>query len=103
MARIPVLEEFGHDLRYGWRVLRARPTPPLLPITALTLGIGVGTAIFSIVNAVLIQPLPYREPSRLVMLWNTNDRDGKTLKQQRTMGRSVSVAEAVDWSAQNGI
>ncbi len=77
-----ILEGLAQDLTYGWRVLRKRPTPNILAVAALALGIGAGTAIFSIVNAVLIQSLPYHDPGRLVLLWNVNDRDGFDLKQQ---------------------
>jgi hypothetical protein len=96
-------KEIVRDLFYAWRAGRKRPAPPLLAILALTLGIGVSTAVFSIVNAVALQPLPYKDAGRVVMLWNVNEKDGFDLKQQKPMGRSMSVAEFLDWQRDSGI
>ncbi len=95
--------EIVRDLFYAWRAGRKRPAPPLLAILALTLGIGVSTAVFSIVNAVALQSLPYRDASRVVMLWSVNEKDGFDLKQQKPMGSSMSVAEFLDWQRDSGI
>src|SRR5215213_2157059 len=57
------------DLRHAVRQLRREPAFAVVAILTLALGIGTTTAVFTIVNGVLLQPLPYRDPSRLVMLF----------------------------------
>jgi hypothetical protein len=58
-----------HDLRYAFRSLRQNPGFSLIAIAAVALGIGANTAILSLVNSLLLRPLPYRDPGQLTQNW----------------------------------
>src|SRR5436190_15265122 len=62
----------GGDLRFAWRQLRRAPSFAAIAVATLGLGAGTATAIFSVVDAVLLKPLPYRHPEQIVALWETN-------------------------------
>ena len=66
------LEDLMHDLRHAARGFRRSPGFTVAAVTALSLGIGVNTALFPVVYGVLIAPLPYDEPERVVRLWESN-------------------------------
>src|SRR6266545_5920607 len=68
------MESFMQDLRFGARMLLKTPGITLAAALSLALGIGANTVIFSVVNAVMLRPLPYLEPDRLVQVWETNPR-----------------------------
>src|SRR5437588_3505258 len=70
------LEELAADTRYALRTLRRAPVLATAAILTLALGVGANTTIFSAVNAVILQPLPFAQPERLVMLWEENPEKG---------------------------
>src|SRR3954468_24509881 len=84
----------GMDLKFAFRSLRSRPGFTILAVAILALGIGANTAIFSVVNSVLLRPLSYRDPDRIVMIGNTW-RDGRKV----TMGQ-ISEPDFDDLHAQ---
>jgi putative ABC transport system permease protein len=67
-----LLDDTARDLRHGIRVLRRAPAFTAGALVTLALGIGASSAIFSIVRAVMLEPLPYHQPERLVTVWETN-------------------------------
>jgi len=78
------------DARYGVRRLARQPGFALVAVLSLALGIGANTAIFSVVRGVLLRPLPYHDPGRLVRLWETNPARGYS-------HNPVSVPNFLDW------
>src|SRR5262250_3257550 len=93
--RTNMFADLWQDLRFGARMLLKRPGFTLIATLTLALGIGGNTAIFSIVNAVLLRPLPFREAGQLMMLGAVDTREGDGLS-------SVSYPNFVDWRAQSG-
>ena len=90
---MPWLESVSQDVRYGLRALRTSPGFTAVAAITLALGVGANTAIFSVVNAVMLRPLPYVEADRLVRVWESNHR----FERPRS---SVSIPNFFDWRAQ---
>src|SRR6185436_7533873 len=72
------MESILTDLRYGLRILLKQPGFTLVAVITLALGIGANTAIFSLVNSILLRPLPFREPDRVVRLLQASPKLGLT-------------------------
>lgn len=91
---IPLVEALGRDVRFGLRTLRGTPGFTVVAVLTLALGIGAGTAIFSLVDAVLLRPLPFREPHRLVMV-------GEHHRTFVFPGTHVAPENFLDWRSQS--
>lgn len=87
------METLLKDIRYGFRMLLKKPGFTVVAVITLALGIGANTAIFSVVHAALLRPLPYEKPDQLVMLWESNQPRG--LEQSQ-----VSPVTYCDWREQ---
>src|SRR5688572_12573387 len=90
------METLWQDIRYGMRMLVKAPSFSIVATIALALGIGANTAIFSVVNAVLLRPLPFANSERLMSIWETNPTRGQ-------LRGSASYPNFVDWRAQNTV
>jgi len=78
MRRVSFIENLSRDLRYGLRVLRKNPGIAVVAVLTLALGLGANTAIFSVINAALLRPLPFAQPDRLAHIWQTHPTLGPT-------------------------
>jgi putative ABC transport system permease protein len=88
------MASFLQDLRYAARMLRTSPGFTLVAILTLALGIGANTAIFSFVDGVLLKPLPYAHPERILMVWE---------KPPGGLRNGISTLNYLDWKAQNTV
>jgi putative ABC transport system permease protein len=91
---LPIIDSLARDVRYGLRMLRRYPGFTVVAVLTMALGIGANTAIFSIVNAVLLHSFPYKDPYKLVLL----------AEKRREMSLlALSYPDFVDWHSQNHV
>ena len=81
------------DIRFAFRMLLKRPDFTLIVVLTLALGIGANTTIFSAIDAVLLNPLPYKDPARLMVLWETNRQLGPEMWDRN----EVAIGNFLDW------
>ena len=86
------LEELRHDVKFAFRQLRAAPVFTAIAVTTLALGIGANSAIFALVDATLLRPLPYGNPDRLVTIWETSDANPRSF---------ASPPNMLDWNGRS--
>jgi putative ABC transport system permease protein len=89
----PLMQQLGRDLRFALRQLRKSPGYSIVVIVTLALGVGANTTVFSVVDAVMLRPLPYAEPQRLVEVASADANS--------PVPRSVSYPDFFDWREQN--
>ena len=90
------MQTLWQDLRYGARMFVKKPAFTLVAILTLALGIGANTAIFTVINAALLRPLPYPEAEQLVVV-------ATTMRRETVEVRATSYPDFVDWRDQNTV
>ncbi|HXJ46408.1 MAG TPA: permease prefix domain 1-containing protein, partial [Candidatus Dormibacteraeota bacterium] len=90
------LETCWQDMRFAFRMLRKSPGFTAVAVLTLALAIGANTAIFSVINSVLLQRLPYHDPDSLVMVWESDS-------QQTNPHNTVAPPNFLDWQSRNTV
>src|SRR5581483_5100479 len=93
---LPMVETFMQDFRYAFRMLTKNVGFSLVAIIALALGIGANTAIFSVINAVMLRPLPFKDPNQLFALYERNPKVGYDQN-------NPSIPDMIDWRNQSDV
>ena len=91
---LPLIETTIQDLRYGMRRLAKNPGFTVIAVLMLALGIGANMGMFSVINTVLLRPLPYKQPDRLMIMWNQYGDKGQRLPR-------VSIPDFIDYQQQS--
>ncbi|MGH9591699.1 MAG: permease prefix domain 1-containing protein, partial [Bryobacteraceae bacterium] len=104
--RVNLIETVLQDVRYGMRLLRRNPGFTAVVVLTLALGIGANAAIFSVVRAVLLDPLPYPNADRLVVIWNEyqgkpSDNSGPDYKDRLEQGHTLDSLAALRLRSMN--
>jgi len=98
--RVNFIDDLSRDLRYAGRSMRRSPGFTTLAVMIMALGIGANTAVFSVVNAVLLKPLAYRDPERIVTL-STRVIAGSANAAQTSLDEQISIPNFQDWHDQS--
>ncbi|HMH43725.1 MAG TPA: ABC transporter permease [Pyrinomonadaceae bacterium] len=90
------MQTLFRDLRYSIRMLIKSPAFTAVAVLSIALGVGANTAVFSVINAVLLKPLPYKEPQNLMLVWGSGEEDGRLHDRNQ-----VSATDVADFRKQN--
>jgi putative ABC transport system permease protein len=93
------METFFRDLRYSLRLLIKTPAFTAVAVLSIALGIGANTTVFSVINAVLLRSLPYKDPNTLVLLWGDSSAEETSMRRHS----QVSATDVADFRSQNSV
>jgi putative ABC transport system permease protein len=96
---LSIMSQTLQDIRFAFRTLLKRPGFTVIVVLTLALGIGANTTIFSAIDAVLLNPLPYKDPDRLMVVWETNKQLGPEMWDRN----EVAIGNFLDWRSRNQV